>query len=111
MELEYEADVLVAESRQFAVFQGEHISTAVQHLAAVGTRKRPENLQQRGLAGAARAHKGHNLAGSDTEVDAFKHFHMSETFMYAGCLYHFRVCLNTKLSIFAHAANVFKDFS
>ena len=95
VELEDEADALVAEFRQGLVAQRRDILAADLHAPAVGPRKGPHDLQKRGLSGAAGPHDGDHLACGDLQRDAFQHFERAETLVYVGNSYHRRNMLNS----------------
>ena len=69
-ELEDEARLLAPQAGRLRVAQAaDHL--AVEHdLAAGGPVEPAEQLEQRALAGAGRAHQGHELAAADLERDA-----------------------------------------
>ena len=91
VELEDEADPLVAEAREVAVAQGEGIAAVDLDAARVGTRQRADDLQQRGLARAAGPDDRDYLAVGDLERDAPQHLERTEAlvdirYAYHGCV-------------------------
>ena len=95
VELEHEADALVAELRQGPIAQGRDIAAVDLHAPAVGTRQRADDLQKRGLASAAGPHDGDHLALRHVERNAFQHLQRAETLVYVGNSYHRRNILNS----------------
>ena len=55
---------------------------------SISTRKRADDLQQRGLARAAGADDRDDFAFGDVERDALEHFEVAETLVYVGNFYH-----------------------
>lgn len=84
MELENEADALVAELRQGPIAQARDIAAVDLHAAAVGTRQRADDLQKRGLTRAAGPHDGDHLALRHVERNAFQHLQRAEALVYVG---------------------------
>ena len=74
--LEDEADLLVADARQLVVVQLAD-QLAVEPVAALGGRvQAADQVHQRGLAGAGRAHDGHVLVVLDAQGDAAQRLHL-----------------------------------
>src|SRR5688500_19271526 len=73
MELEHEADLLVAEPRELFVAQAGEVHAADGDEAAGRTIERAEDVQQRALPGAARADDGHHLTLLHGDGDAIEH--------------------------------------
>ena len=71
--LEHEAQELVAQARGFGLPQIADRVTRQHVAAAVIAVENAEDVQQRGFAGAGRAHDGHQLAFADVQVDALEH--------------------------------------
>ena len=92
VELENEADAVVAETRQRLVAQREGVFAADLHPARVGTRKRAHDLQERRLAGTAGPDDGDHLALPDPERDALEHLQLAEAFAYVCKSYHSETC-------------------
>lgn len=73
MELEDEAQMLVAEVAELLLAEGGGVDAVDTYAASVRTVEGADDLQQRCLAGAAGADDAHHLATFDVEVDAFEH--------------------------------------
>ena len=88
VELEYEADLRVAEFRDVLVRQRMHGHAVDLDLAGSGPAQRAEDLQQRRFAGAARPDDRNDFPFVDRQVDSFEHFERTETFVYIFGFYH-----------------------
>ena len=71
VELEHKTQMLVAEIGQFLSRQATGVDAINNHLSAIGTVERTDNLQQGGLTGSAGANDTYHLALVDMKVDAF----------------------------------------
>ena len=78
MELEDEADMSVAELCEGFLAESEDILPVDEDLSVGGAVECAEDLQERGLAGAALADDGEYLALLHAEVHAFQHFQRAE---------------------------------
>ena len=88
MKLEYKPDITVAEPSKLTVFHRQHIHAVIHHTATVGTVKRTDYLQERGLSGSARTHNRHYLTPVDVKSDVRQHPEGVVTFRYVSYLYH-----------------------
>ena len=88
VELEHEANVAVAEVRQFALLESQHVDIVVEHLAPLWRIEGANDLQQRGLACAARPHDGDNLAIVDGDRDVAQDLQVAIAFCYVSSLNH-----------------------
>ena len=70
--LEDEADLLVADARQIVARQPRHVAPSRTYWPLDRTVEAPEDVHERGLAGAGRSRDGHELAGLDVERHAAK---------------------------------------
>src|SRR5688572_10702633 len=73
VELEHEADLLVAEPREIFVAQAGEVHPADGDAAAGGSIERAKDVQQRALPGAARADDRHHLTLLHGDGDAIEH--------------------------------------
>ena len=85
MGLEDEADLPVPEGGKVPGAQPEDIRPGHPERAAVGRQQGAEDLQERGLAGAGRAHDGHDLALFHLKINALEDFEVPETFPDTAC--------------------------
>ena len=88
VKLEDKPDVSVPESGHLAVGQVVYPLAVVAYLAAIGLVEGTDNLQQRGLAGAARSYDGNNFALLDGGVDSLQHLERAVALVYVFNLYH-----------------------
>ena len=88
VKLEDKPDVTVPEAGHLAVGQVVHPFAVVAYLAAVGLVEGTDNLQQRGLAGAARPYDSDNFALLDGGVDSLQHLERAVALVYVFNLYH-----------------------
>ncbi len=89
MELEDEAQVLVAESSDVLVFLVGDIDAIDVNGTCVGSIEGAHDLQERGLARSRWADDTHDLSLVDVEVDTFKHLQGAEGFGDVVESYHF----------------------
>ena len=76
IELEHEADVLAAKTREFGFGRaGQHV-VEITHLAAAGRIEPAEDIQQRGFAAARRAEQHHQFTTIEREIDAAQRMHL-----------------------------------
>ena len=90
VELEDEADVLVAESGQLLATEAARLRAVYNEAPAIRRVQRADNLEQGGLARAAGAYDRHDLARVDGQVDSLQHLQGTETLCYAFGLYHIK---------------------
>ena len=76
VELEHEADVPRAPLRKLAVGELVDALAGDHDLAFVRTVEPADEIEQRRLAGARRAHQRDELARLDLEIQAVQHFHL-----------------------------------
>src|SRR5690606_37348377 len=74
VELEHEADVVTAPVRQLSRAHGVDALAVDLDLPAAGRVQPTDQVEQRGLAGAGRAHQRDEIAFRDFQVDAVQHF-------------------------------------
>ena len=84
MELEHEADVLVAERTEGIAAQPGDLFTIDDQRAAIGFFQGAQYLQQGGLARAAGANDTHHLTLPHMEVDSLQHMQVAESFADTG---------------------------
>ena len=78
MELEDEADVLVAEVGKPLLVQLSDINAVDGDVSAVGRVESADNLQESGLAGTTRSDDAHHLTFINMQVDALEHLQRAE---------------------------------
>ena len=78
VELEDEADVLVAEVGKLLLVQLSYINAVDGDVSAVGRVESADNLQESGLAGATRSDDAHHLTFVNMQVDALEHLQRAE---------------------------------
>ena len=78
MGLEDEADPPVPERGQVLPAEAEDVGPCDAERAAVGGQQGAEDLQEGGLAGAGRAHDGHDLALFHLEINALEDLEVPE---------------------------------
>ena len=88
MELENEADVPVAECRQFFFGKADGFGPVYIQFAAVRRIERPDDLEQGRLACPARTDNRYDLALAYRQVDSFQYLQGAEALGYPFCLYH-----------------------
>ena len=71
--LEHEPELLVSDRGECAVVASTEVHAVYSHGAGVGTVETADEVEQRALAAAGRADRGHELAGVDLEVHPAQH--------------------------------------
>ena len=88
MELEHEANLLIAEGSQLGVVEFADFGAVDDELAAVGLVQGADDVEQGGLACARISDDANDFLLVDVEVDAFEHLKAAIGFMYACRLNH-----------------------
>ena len=88
MELENEADVPVAECRQFFFRKADGFGSVYIQFATVRRIECPDDLEQGRFSCPARTDNRYDLALAYRQVDPFQYLQGAEAFGYSFCLYH-----------------------
>ena len=88
MKLKNKTNVLIAKSRELALFEIKHIGAIKSNRARVWAIESAYDLQKRSFASTTWTHDADYLARCNVKIDSFEHFERIVGFVYVGDFYH-----------------------